>query len=138
MESLEAPSAAAVEETSDCGERRGAERFDCDGTAEVVVPTAGFLFRGEIRDISLSGCYIETRARLDLKRRADVEVRFTLAGCSFSVFARVMRVQRGKGAGFQFLFDDPKLERRLLDLIQRLSEMRHAQSSTPPSEAGAT
>jgi len=129
MESLEALGAAAAEEKADCGERRLAGRIDCDGTAEVAVPAAGFLFRGEIRDISLSGCYIETRARLNLKRRADVELRFTLAGACFSIFARVMRVQHGKGAGFQFLLDSSKVESRLRDLVRRLSESTSLESS---------
>ena len=58
-------------------ERRKQERFGCDGFAEVIVGDAEFLFRGAIQDISLSGCYIRSRARLRLHRGAEVDLHFS-------------------------------------------------------------
>ena len=49
---------------SDVRERRRHERYAVEGDAEVIVAGGTLLFRGSIADISLSGCFIETRARL--------------------------------------------------------------------------
>jgi hypothetical protein len=102
-------------------ERRRHERFACDGLAEVVVFDPDLLFRGEIRDISLTGCYIVTRARLNLKRFAEVELRFSAGGQRLSSLARVMDVRPGKGVGIEFLPGDPRMDRRFHELIARLS-----------------
>jgi len=50
------------------------------------------------KDVSQSGCFIETRAHLKMPRSAEVEIRFTLGGLKQSVLARVMDVRPGKGA----------------------------------------
>ncbi len=54
--------------------RRRHARYQCRGFAEVIVDNACFLFRGSIRDISQTGCYIESQARLALKRGTEVEL----------------------------------------------------------------
>jgi hypothetical protein len=81
-------------------------RFECDGLAEVVVFDSEFLFRGEVRDISLNGCYIETRARLNLKRFAEVELRFTVDGAQLCSIAKVIEIRPGKGVGIAFQSGD--------------------------------
>lgn len=108
-------------------ERRKQERFDCDGFAEVVVDNAGFLFRGAIQDISLSGCYIWSRARLRLERGAEVDLHFSVNGDYFNVRAMLMIVRPGSGAGFEFLFDDPELQLRLGGLVRKLEISAPAQ-----------
>jgi hypothetical protein len=101
-------------------ERRRHKRFPCEGFAEVVAFRANVIFRGKIRDISQSGCFVETRAHLNLPRLAEVEVRFTVFGLKQSVLARVMDVRPGKGAGFEFLASDPRLEQAFHKLLERL------------------
>jgi PilZ domain len=64
-------------------ERRKQERFDCDGFAEVVVDDAAFLFRGNIQNLSIGGCYIQSRARLRLDRGAEADLHFNLSGDFF-------------------------------------------------------
>ena len=86
-------------------ERRRHKRFPCDGFAEVVAFRSRVLFRGRLKDISQSGCFVETRAHLNLPRLTEVEVRFTACGHKFKVLARVTDVRPGKGAGFSFLSD---------------------------------
>lgn len=108
---------AAPEHTS---ERRIAERHACDGFAEVVVHQFGSLFRGEIRDLSKFGCFITTRARLNLKRSADVELRFTVAGTQFSLLGRIAAVRQGVGVGFEFSEIKPATLKRLMRLIEEL------------------
>ena len=102
-------------------EHRTAKRFSCEGFAEVVVPYIGFLFRGEITDLSESGCYIKTRARLNISRSADVELRFTVNGDHFSLLARIAGATSGVGAGFEFSVIEPTVHRNLLRLIEELS-----------------
>jgi hypothetical protein len=103
------------------GERRIAKRLACDGFAEVVVPYSGFLFRGEIADLSEFGCYIKTRARLSIRRSADAELRFTVNGDNFSVLARTAVVKTGAGVGFEFAVIEPQMHKKLIDLIEELT-----------------
>jgi PilZ domain len=123
-------------------ERRKQERFGCDGFAEVIVDDAGFLFRGAVQDISLSGCYIRSRARLRLHRGAEVDLHFSVNGDYFNARARLMIVRPGAGAGFEFLLDDPELQLRLSSLVRKLEisapdhAVAHAGKTDDSSKAG--
>lgn len=101
-------------------ERRRHERFLCDGHAEVVSFRPELLFRGEVKDISLTGCYIATRARLSLRRFAEIELRFSAHGSQLSLLGRVMDVRPGKGLGVQFLPVTARAKARFLELIGHL------------------
>ena len=101
-------------------DRRRHRRFPCEGFAEVVGFRPQVLFRGKIRDISKSGCFIETRAHLNLPRLSEVEIRFTVSELRQSALARVMDVRPGKGAGFEFLPGDPRLDQGFHQMIERL------------------
>jgi len=103
-------------------ERRRHDRLACDGLAEVVVFHSDMLFRGEIRDISVTGCYIATRAQLNLKRFAEVELRFSANGQRLSSLARVMAVRPGKGVGIEFVAGDPRMDKRFHQLLERLRD----------------
>ncbi len=106
--------------TSQGADRRRHRRFPCEGYAEVVCSHPTFLFRGRIRDVSLTGCFIETAARLNLKRMTEVEVRFTARGRQISSLARLMDIRPGKGAGFEFLPGEPVMRELLLKLLETL------------------
>jgi len=102
-------------------DRRKQERFACDGFAEVVVDDAAFLFRGNIRNLSLGGCYIQSHARLQLNRGAEADLHFNVGGDFFHARAQIMLVRTGAGVGFEFLIDDPELQRRIAGLIEKLN-----------------
>jgi hypothetical protein len=102
-------------------ERRKQHRFECGGPAEVVALDSGSHYHGEIRDLSLTGCYIATPAQLDLDRRADVELCLCVNGDSLNSPARVIVVRPDSGAAFEFLAVDPEMRAALLTLIQRLT-----------------
>ena len=108
------------EEAASGRERRRHERFACDGFAEVVVFDPELLFRGKIKDISVTGCYVATPARLNLKRFAEIELRFSANGQYLSSLARVMDVRPGKGVGVEFLPGDPRMTKRFRDLMEEL------------------
>jgi hypothetical protein len=108
-------------------DRRIAIRHDCDGFAEVAVPSTGMLFRGEIVNLSEFGCYIKTRAHLELRRSAKVELRFTVRGDQFSIIARAAIANSSEGARFEFTSIESQTHKNLLRLIANLSiEAEHA------------
>ncbi len=119
-------------------ERRSHPRFACDGAAEVVVNNAEFLFRGEIRDISLSGCYVRSRARLRLHREQEVELYFNLDNEQVKCQARAMSIHAGKGAGFEFLPLTERAQRSIRALIRRFEEeAKPAATSADATSASA-
>ena len=86
----------------DVCERRRHERYTVDGDAEVMVADGKLLFRGSIVDISLSGCFIETRARLLLEPGTPVQMVFRADHLTLRMTATVRAVRPGAGAGFLF------------------------------------
>ena len=54
-------------------ERRKHARYAVDGDAEVLLADGSQIFRGRVLDISLSGCFVATRARLRMAVGAPVE-----------------------------------------------------------------
>jgi hypothetical protein len=115
-------------------ERRKQQRFECGGPAEVVSLDSQNLYRGEIKDLSLTGCYILTgTARLDLDRRAAVELCLCVNGDPLNTPARVIMVRPESGVALEFLAIDPEMRAVLLLLIQKLVT---ALASTGAAQAG--
>jgi len=122
MERTSVPSdATETSAQNQAAERRIATRHPCNGFAEVAVPCTGFLFRGEIGNLSEFGCYIKTRAHLNVSRSTEVEIRFTVSSNNFSVLARCAAVQSGVGGGFEFTLIEPRMHKKLLELIEELN-----------------
>jgi hypothetical protein len=101
-------------------ERRRHRCFNCDAFAETAVIHSECLFRGKVRDISESGCYIVTRARLALERLDGVELRFKVNNNRYRTYARVMDLRPGKGIGVEFIFTDPESRESIKALIDTL------------------
>ncbi len=102
-------------------ERRRSRRLSCDMFAEAVVTHQGYLFRGEIRDISQTGCYIATNARLKLERFMNVDIRFMVNNRYYHATARVMNIRPGSGVGLEFCPDDAHENEQLQKLLGNLS-----------------
>ncbi len=101
-------SESAKEQSSGGKERRRSRRFGCEGFAEGFAVESGTVFRGDIDSISQTGCYVRTRARLNLKTHAEVDLHFMLKNRKYRTLARVISVRPGKGVGLEFLFYDPE------------------------------
>jgi hypothetical protein len=129
METTSIISETPKEECVGGKERRRSYRHDCVGFAECWVSDPESLFRGEIRDISLTGCYIRTSARLNLRHSTAVDLRFTLKNSHFRVAARAMDVRPGKGVGLEFIFPGSQPPDWLKNLIKELSL-----AATPPEK----
>ena len=102
-------------------ERRQHPRYTVDAPVEVLVADGSLLFRGRVRDISLTGCYIETEARLRLEQGTPVEMIFRLEDAVFRVVAASKMIRPGRGAGFLFLKMDGRMRAVLEALIVALS-----------------
>ncbi len=103
-------------------ERRKHARLEVDGFAEVIAADASIMFRGRIRDLSPTGCYIETRARINLSIGAAVELCFTVNERSFTAVAEIKGFRVGEGVGFEIhqLTADKRAPDDLLALIHKL------------------
>ncbi len=103
-------------------ERRKQRRYACHGPAEVLELESRCFYRGEIRDLSLTGCYVMTGdAELELDPRADVQLCLYVNGDPIETPARVIMVRPDSGAAFQFLPIEPEMRAALLTLISKLS-----------------
>ena len=122
MEASSIISETPKEESIGGKERRRSRRHDCEGFAEAWVKNPESLFRGEIRDISLTGCFIRTKALLKLTRFAAVDLRFTLRNSQYHASARAMDVRPGKGVGLEFIFPDMQAPQWLQHMLDMLSD----------------
>ena len=102
-------------------EKRAHPRYGCEGHAEVYLPHAGLLFRGRIRNLSMSGCYIET-GLLNLERGTQVEVYFVTNQLQFRVMGSIMALRRKRGAGIAFLNVTPRRALQIASLVGELAE----------------
>jgi hypothetical protein len=102
-------------------ERRSNQRHHCEGFAEASVSNPQVLFRGEVRDISRTGCYIKTYARLHLALFTTVDIHFKVNGKYYHAPARVMNIRPGKGVGLEFVFPDPQAAEWLSELLEALN-----------------
>ena len=100
-------------------ERREHSRYALDAWTEVMVRDGTLLFRGRVLDISLGGCYVETKARLRLAPGTSVEMIFRVESLVFRCEA-ASRMVRTRGAGFLFASLGPKMQRELQALIGKL------------------
>jgi hypothetical protein len=107
-------------ESTGSAERRQHERFAVEGDAEVLVAEASQVFRGSVQDISLSGCFIETSARLRTAIGSPVEMMFRANGVMLRLSANVRTVRFGVGAGFLFQELSPNMHQELERLIETL------------------
>jgi hypothetical protein len=101
-------------------DRRQHPRYVVDGDAEVLLADGSQIFRGRILDISLSGCFIATQARLRAAVGTPVDMVFRANGVMLRTAATVRAVRPGKGAGFLFDGLSERMRVELQSLIEAL------------------
>lgn len=101
-------------------ERRRHRRYSSDLFAKVVIHQRSSMLRGEMLDVSKSGCFVMTRAFLRVKRDAEVDIEFKFKKVDYHTTAVVMNVQPGKGVGLKFLFADEQTAEAFLALSEEL------------------
>jgi hypothetical protein len=123
METQEILAEAVAVESAQGMERRRSRRFPCDGAAEGLLRQPDILFRGEVRDMSLTGCLVSTRAELRVRVKARVELHFLVNNNHYRTYARIVDVRRGQGVGMEFLHEDAHTEAAFRGLIHTLQQM---------------
>jgi hypothetical protein len=101
-------------------ERRRCPRVACEGHAEAVLVQREALFRGQIRDISEGGCYVDTVAEVHVTPGMEIDLRFTLQDNYFHFEAMVMNVREGAGFGLRFLAERSPAETELLHCLMQV------------------
>ncbi len=92
------------------------ERYEVEGNAEVVVKShasATAVLRGSILDISATGCYIQSMARVPMNPGTEVGIIFSIYGTTFRVEALSRFAKTKVGIGFRFLEMDAATRVRL-------------------------
>ena len=105
---------------TDC-ERRENQRYPVEGWAEVMMMDGTMMVRGQITDISATGCFIESHGAFDLPLNCSVEMTFRINGVEFRPEGVTRVVKSGLGAGFLFLKMNSKLVMQLESLISLLT-----------------
>jgi hypothetical protein len=91
-------------------------RYEVEGDAEVFVKTGSMgttLLRGHILDLSSSGCFIQTMARVMIKPGTVVQLIFSVYGSTFRIDATSRFARMRVGVGFRFLEMDAATHKRL-------------------------
>jgi len=102
-------------------ERRRHRRYSSDLFARVVVHQRNSMVRGEMLDISESGCFVMTRAFLRLERDSEADIQFKFKNVDYRTSAVVVNIQPGKGVGLKFSFADAQTAEAFLALSTVLS-----------------
>ncbi|WP_109488424.1 PilZ domain-containing protein [Occallatibacter savannae] len=99
-------------------DRRRSIRICCSGAAEGVSDQPGHLFRGELRNISETGCFISVRASLRLPPGACVQLRFRLGRAEYNAVARVIETLPSSGLRLHFIATDPAFIDRIRQIVR--------------------
>ena len=113
-------------------ERRYSPRYECEGSAEIRIPSQGRLVRGRIVNLSLGGCYIDTNAALDIGSKVEIVLRVT--GLAFRAAGEIKSVYGSAGAGIQFTGMSTGGRSRLKELIGELEEAWFSAGMPGPQE----
>jgi hypothetical protein len=119
------PEPTAEEKERRDKERRRAPRFNCGGYVELNwLPSNGIYVPGKVRDLSLHGCCIDTKAVIECGMRAEIVVRVKTD--SFRAVGEVKRIRDGSGAGIEFLRLSAGGRGLLDDLLGELARLQAA------------
>jgi PilZ domain len=100
-------------------DRRRDARFSCGGYATIsCLPSDGILLLGQIRDLSLGGCCVNTALPIGCGVRAELVVRVNAA--SFRALGEVRAIRGRSGACMEFVRLSPGGKDMLSDLIKEL------------------
>ena len=98
-------------------ERRRSARICCTGFAEGVSTNPSQLFRGEIRNVSETGCLIALKAKIALTPGSLIELQFKMGGKGYRALARVVEAVPATSIRMQFIAADPALTERIRRIL---------------------
>jgi diguanylate cyclase (GGDEF)-like protein/putative nucleotidyltransferase with HDIG domain len=108
--------------------RRMYPRLDCRLTVELQPENGSSMFLGNLANISLNGCYVETPELLPASSR--IIVRFSVGDAGLKAIGNIIRSTPGRGVALQFQ-DAAREEReqlkRILDYVESTSKFYDSQ-----------
>ena len=113
-------------------ERRSKPRLNCEGVAELIVLDIGFRRTGNVLDLSVHGCCIETSTPMPPIERRAVEVVFTVDHVTLRLAGIVRNVRKNLRAGIQFTKITERKAEQIEDLVK---ELFHRESKKKPVAA---
>jgi hypothetical protein len=119
-------------------ERRAFPRHIVEGRADIVLVKGGLALRGNIMNLSLSGCRIRCDERFKVGIYTRVEIEFYLEGMAFLLAGVLQAIHSPYEVGIRFLDLSPRKLKQVQQLICELEEIIPAPpvDSVAPSEAG--
>ncbi len=120
------PTAAEATATRD---RRGQVRHEVDTFATILLVNVGSALRGQILDLSLSGCRIRTGERFPVGVYTRVEAEFRLEGLPFRLGGVIQPIHDPNRVGIRFLDQRDRKRQQIADLINEIQQMRETQSA---------
>jgi PilZ domain len=118
----------------EAAEQRGEERYPVAWDAEIFVPERTTMFRGQMVNLSPSGCYVQTIAWVRLPPTTVVELVFSLDGRLLRTRAEARFAQSRTGVGLRFLPLEEEIQARL-DRV--LANLRTAAAAAGTGGVGA-
>jgi hypothetical protein len=112
-------------------EQRSEDRYPVAWDAEIFVPERTAMFRGQMVNISSSGCYVRTLAWVRLPPTTVVELVFMLDGRLARTRAEARFAQSRTGVGLRFLPLEDELRRRLDEVIVDLRTAAAGEKAEP-------
>jgi PilZ domain len=111
------------ERTNADDDRRRSPRFSCGGHASVSrLPSNGIFLTGNIRDLSLGGCCVDTTLPIDCGVRAEIVVRVNAA--SFRAVGEVRAIRGRSGACIEFVQLSTGGKDMLANLVTELARLQ--------------
>ncbi|MDR3752298.1 MAG: PilZ domain-containing protein [Terracidiphilus sp.] len=107
-------------------DRRGQIRHEVNTFASIFLINARSALRGQILDVSLSGCRIRTEERFPVGIYTRVEIEFHFQGLPFRLGGVTQAIHNRNTVGIRFLDLSERKRQQVLDLIGELERMRAA------------
>jgi hypothetical protein len=117
LESPDHKASASPNGGGSTSDRRRSVRIVCTGFAEGISTGPSQLFRGEIWNISDSGCFISTRAAVAPATGTVIELRFKFGGAAYTALARVVEALPSSGIRIRFVAIEPRFSEHMRRIL---------------------
>lgn len=122
-------------------ERRLHRRFTCEAPASLRLIKSGITMKGNIRDLSLTGCSIELEQKFPVGLNARLEILFSLHGLPLLIHGVSRCIHAPKLIGIEFRDVSMRKKAAIGEVIDELNEQfekeqaKAAAEGTPAEEA---
>jgi len=137
LEKTEAPAEAPppVRQLANPHDRRGQARLEVNDLATIFLVKVGSELRGQILDLSLSGCRIRTDEHFPVGIYTRVETEFYLRGLPFKLSGVIQAIHNRNTVGIRFLDLSERKRQEILELIDEIKQGRADTQQTESSSA---